>query len=767
MKESRKKAQEESLKATRRQIENPLSDSSYYPTSDTTQETSEKRSSEFDKKLLEKCRRQIVQSSALPPSFDPANEPTPDDNSSFDSQTFISNLPPIHQQIEIQPIPFSNAPPTTSQVGLIPQPWQEQRPLITTISFDFRKCWENLRDIQYPQVPIQSLAVTFINLCLQSKYTDTIVVKSTLASSREISGFVCDQMYKYHLLSKSWGANDFSVQGNGCLSLRKQITGDNETKVIEDIAKIFGMKLSNSENTQLDSQENLTWIQYPETYRSSPPSHHPVFGIFGPNPTTYPFYTESGQPSFLLMEWQVENKSFRLFYTLTHDNSIEQTYWEFIAPPTEHRVFNKHLVFQLRSSKVWIHDQIGRAYQYSTTDLMSVHTWAGDLPWASKLNWEFLRGRDVSFVFDMNNRDSVEIGAELIQKFKEFATGITFLPVNDQGNSEILTEELSAEQFYEASFKRHGHDFRHKKSRSKVFSRDLDEHPVEKNIPIDWIVEPLIRSEDFVLLSAGTGVGKTFLAIDIGLMIATGESIVEWLKVKVPQSVLFIDTELSSNTFIGRCQKIKINYSNPELTGNFSYVSISDNRTKLNLLETEDQEWVENEISERNPRVVIIDNLGGIMPYQSEQDPKKWEIVSKFIKSLNKRKIAVLLVHHFTKLGESRGTNKILDDSDLAIRLESPKKPIHGKKLIKLSFDKVRHFEETQQFPLTIEYVSESGKMRRIVKSLDSIADPSPSATSAVSQGEIIRHKLSPFEIEILTIVRTSEKRWLSIGIEN
>ena len=792
MRDSRENEQKEpDDDAISRQIVEDLAPSSNGPKSNTKQETSGKRLSETDqsrqnykspirdasyKKLIDEAAKQIEDASRCPPSPRPKVYPAETATGYKSSQTDsaqLRNQSQSQQQGTTQPYPYglnqsSVMPVPSGNISLMP-PYGLGH-IATT--FDIQKCWDNLK-AKYHQVPLQALVITIINLYLKSEFHELDVVKATLINCQEHAGCWCDSKYVYtprqfqkdgYLSWGWWRSKDSDLHGIGCLSLHMHITGATEVEAMEECARIFGLDLSNEMATQLDCHDESTWIPCPSKYLVNE-YYNPIIKLTGQPAHRHCFHNASGEESYWLFGWQLDKiPPIWLFYTARQDKRTDVQFWEFFAPPVKHLIFNRHLINRNPSSKVIIHDQIRRAAQYSSNTFMEAHTWAGDLPWASELDWEVLKGRDVSFVFDENNPDSMKIGAELIQKFKKFGTEITLLHVKDQGQGETLTEKWPDEHFYEVAFRRHDLDLGNKISRPEVLSIVLDELPAG-DTSIDWLVEPLIRREDFVLIAAEAGVGKTFVAIDIGLMIVTGESIASWLKVTAPQSVLFIDTELSKNTFKGRFQKIKLNYANTESTKEFSYISIyDDTRTKLDLTKIEDQEWVEHKIAACKPGVVVIDNLGGIMPYQSEQQPKEWEKISKFIKSLNKRKIAVLLVHHLTKGRKYRGTNKILDDSDLAIRLERPEIPVAGKKLIEWSFDKPRHLDETQQFPFTIEYVSESGKMRRNVTHKHSVPDPNPSEISCVSQAEIIQHNLSDFEVEILTVVRTSEEGWVKAG---
>ena len=75
-----------------------------------------------------------------------------------------------------------------------------------------------------------------------------------------------------------------------------------------------------------------------------------------------------------------------------------------LPPKYEDMIYNRHLIDQNNYKEVHIHDDIANTHFSNSNS--STGTWAGDLSICSKLDWSFLQGRDVRYIFDIKIKSS-------------------------------------------------------------------------------------------------------------------------------------------------------------------------------------------------------------------------------------------------------------------------------------------------------------------------------------------------------------------------
>jgi len=765
------------------------------------------------KKLLDEARL-AVDNCMNYPSFDPTGDPIEAplcDQASHTAQSLPSSQPQFQQLQVIQHSPRFN--------GMLGD----------TSNFNFLQCFVDLQS-KYPQVPLQALATTFNNLYLRIKYNDIDVVKATLTGCQDGFGYLYDSRYVYLInpdILKGyprgyWRSKDGQAQGLGCIDLRMHITGATELEVIEDIAGIFGMKFSDDvvtqQNgaslrflglnntrrfhakawkrdqpglhslgdhgndrknlklapfvTQQDCQNELSWIPYPSTYDTKY-FGHPVFDKFCFASKPYVFCTESGQPSFSLYEWLFGFKAFRLFCTLRNDNFTNQINWEFIAPPSyKHMIYNRHMIDKFNNSEVHIHDEISRATSQNIEHI--VPTWSGDLSIASSLNWEFLKGRKVRYVFDETVPDSYKIGDILIKKFRK--DGIFFVlqfasQYEESTENKIISNYKSVGGCTICNWIGEADFYAHAKRRypglclesmvdeivSCIKTND-DYHGLES--PSDWLLEPFCVKDELILAVGETNAGKTFVCIDFAAALATGGSIGTRLKAIRPVVTLYIDSELPGKKFMKRFKDLLVNYGNVESVPNFKYVSLLDEGKTIDLSTHKDQAWLEKVILESKAEFVVIDSLSGVLPYGSEQKAPKWQLVHIFLRSITSRGITVLIAHHLNKKGDPLGTNKIRHDVDLAISIKRTD-CLDEETIAEISFTKTRYVFGKLRKPFTIEYFDGNGGTMRDV---DGERKGESHAPCLVSQGDNSLHGLTGIELDIYEFLRNSRQKFFKRG---
>gem|GEM_PF-4907095 len=190
---------------------------------------------------------------------------------------------------------------------------------------------------------------------------------------------------------------------------------------------------------------------------------------------------------------------------------------------------------------------------------------------------------------------------------------------------------------------------------------DLDEKaPTSK-----FLVYPLCKPRELILLHGDSPVNNTILCLDFSLLIALGE-IYGSGRFFVPASVkvLYIDCGMGLETLKEMISLLMSLYKKNNLNkDNFNIFSVANLSRKINLLLEEDRKIFEEKIGDA--KFVVIDNLPGVIPRDSLNNSNHLITVISWLRSLmNERNITILLVNNFYK---SRGTEFLENEANLII----------------------------------------------------------------------------------------------------
>lgn len=209
--------------------------------------------------------------------------------------------------------------------------------------------------------------------------------------------------------------------------------------------------------------------------------------------------------------------------------------------------------------------------------------------------------------------------------------------------------------------------------------RELDiylrEHG-KKRSTTPYIIEPFLRKNSWALLSGEAGVGKSFLAMGIGMAIAShGKLFGNWRVHGKCLKVLYVtDDEMTHQILEERRETFKRMYRE---SSDFIIQSVRE----LNLLDngmSKIEKFIEQAVTQgetTNPvGVLILDHLlklSGTVGAQREYWPK----IRRWIEDLNRQGIAVLLLHHEYGGTRMQGTALISNDAPARISMERPNSP--------------------------------------------------------------------------------------------
>lgn len=217
----------------------------------------------------------------------------------------------------------------------------------------------------------------------------------------------------------------------------------------------------------------------------------------------------------------------------------------------------------------------------------------------------------------------------------------------------------------------------------------------------DWLIEGILPSQGFVALCSNPGAGKTFLAIDWALSIASGK---DWCGRKVSQGpVVYVLGEGGSG--IGpRFKAWQI------ARGNYPAQSVLTIREPVQLHQPGDTRVLMELINKSGikPRLVIFDTLAKCFAGGEENSAKEVGLWVDGAFPLQKGYGAtVLVLHHLTKhTNEVRGSSSLKGAADAMVRI---KKNAAG--IITVDCEKQKDAEAFKPFTLTTKVVPDAGSL--------------------------------------------------------
>ncbi len=202
--------------------------------------------------------------------------------------------------------------------------------------------------------------------------------------------------------------------------------------------------------------------------------------------------------------------------------------------------------------------------------------------------------------------------------------------------------------------------------------------PVEEFIATDMpardmILFPWLLTGTITLITAGRGIGKTWLSTAIALAVTRQADIGLWHAEK-PVKCVYVDAEMSAVQFKNRLDSLVKNL--PEEKAPLYIVSSDFMKWKRlqhpNIFDPEWRDSIMNIVSDTGFGVLFLDNIASLAPGRNENIKKHWDPMNQWLLELRAKKVAVIMVHHAGKNGKQRGTSAIEDNIDNAISLTHP-----------------------------------------------------------------------------------------------
>lgn len=219
--------------------------------------------------------------------------------------------------------------------------------------------------------------------------------------------------------------------------------------------------------------------------------------------------------------------------------------------------------------------------------------------------------------------------------------------------------------------------------------------------PPEWLIEGILPAQGFVALCSDPGVGKTFLAIDWALSIASGQT---WCDRKVVQGpVVYVFGE-GGNGIGKRLQAWQI------AKGGYPDRSVLAIREPVQLHKEGESEALMNVINnlQMKPSLVVFDTLAKCFAGGEENNAKDMGLwVQGAFPFQQEYGATVVALHHLTKhTNEVRGSGALKGAADAMVRLKR-----NAAGIITVECEKQKDAEAFESFTLASKVVPEAGSL--------------------------------------------------------
>ncbi|WP_306534710.1 AAA family ATPase [Geobacter sp.] len=189
--------------------------------------------------------------------------------------------------------------------------------------------------------------------------------------------------------------------------------------------------------------------------------------------------------------------------------------------------------------------------------------------------------------------------------------------------------------------------------------------------PREYLLYPILQTQSVSMLHAWRGIGKTHVALGMGVAMGVGGDFLGWNAPK-QRKVLYIDGEMSARDLQQRLVSIMKNVPKSLPADDYFRILTPDfQRSGMPDLATREGQAEIDEII-RDAEVIIIDNLSCMCRNGRENESESWVHMQEWVLRHRAQGRSILLVHHSGKNGTQRGTSKREDVLDTVIGLRKP-----------------------------------------------------------------------------------------------
>ena len=189
--------------------------------------------------------------------------------------------------------------------------------------------------------------------------------------------------------------------------------------------------------------------------------------------------------------------------------------------------------------------------------------------------------------------------------------------------------------------------------------------PPRRNILSPWLPE-----RGIAMLVAARGIGKTWVALNVGLAAANGSAFLGWTA-PTKKRVLYIDGEMPAIALQERFRKILSATQQAIAPEDFHLIAADLQERGIPSLATREGQAFVSDACEATD-LIIVDNIATVCGTGGENDSDAWRPVQDWALRQRSAGRSVLFVHHASKNGGQRGTSAREDVLDSVISLRHP-----------------------------------------------------------------------------------------------
>ena len=197
------------------------------------------------------------------------------------------------------------------------------------------------------------------------------------------------------------------------------------------------------------------------------------------------------------------------------------------------------------------------------------------------------------------------------------------------------------------------------------------------DLPVrDYILDPLMKQGESMMLWAAPGVGKTMVGLSIALAASGGGKFLGW-KAPRPFRVLYIDGEMALHDLKDRLVVLKDAVEGLDADAAVKNLRLlvrshqDPNAPFPDIADKDGQDVVFSRARGMKADLVILDNFSVLAGVDDENDAAAMQPVLTFLLRMKQAGIATVLIHHSNKNGESyRGSSKIATTFEVIVGLK-------------------------------------------------------------------------------------------------
>jgi putative DNA primase/helicase len=183
------------------------------------------------------------------------------------------------------------------------------------------------------------------------------------------------------------------------------------------------------------------------------------------------------------------------------------------------------------------------------------------------------------------------------------------------------------------------------------------------------LLNPILPERSLAMVYAPRGLGKSWLALSIGLAVAGGTSLLRWSAPR-QRNVLYVDGEMPLVSLQERLKAISTGLGTEISNDGFRILAADQIESGINLCSEDGQRSLEPLLQDVD--LLILDNLSTLCTTGGESASDAWVPMQNWLLKLRRQGIAVLFIHHAGNNGRQRGTSRREDALDTVIGLRRP-----------------------------------------------------------------------------------------------